>query len=204
MGVRRCASIVRAVSRYGISSTTRSGSRSIGTRPRFMQMIHRSKYLRLVRARRKTARLWTYVRDDRPAGLDTHPAVWFSYSPDRKGEHPRKHLRDFGSTLQADAYAGFHHVYEGGKIHEAACWAHVRRKVYDIQAATGSAIAAEAGGAVERIGALYEIERALPMLGILSLLSIIFPVVAAVKANNGVVWKYPLAIPFLKTSTTVI
>jgi hypothetical protein len=106
--------------------------------------------------RTKTARLWTYVRDDRPAGLDTPPAVWFSYSPDRKGGHPRQHLSAFSGILQADGYAGFHHLYEGGKIHEAACWAHVRRKFYDIQVATNSAIATEA---VERIGALYEIEH---------------------------------------------
>jgi transposase len=104
----------------------------------------------------RTARLWTYVRDDRPAGLDTPPAVWFAYSPDRKGEHPRQHLSAFTGILQADGYAGFHHLYEGGKIHEAACWAHVRRKLYDIQVATNSAIATEA---VERIGVLYEIER---------------------------------------------
>ena len=58
--------------------------------------------------------------------------------------------------MQADGYAGFHHLYEGGKIHEAACWAHVRRKFFDIQVATNSAMATEA---VERIGALYEIER---------------------------------------------
>ena len=104
----------------------------------------------------KIARLWTYVRDDRPAGLDVPPAVWFAYTPDRKGEHPRRHLRQFTGILQADGYAGFHHLYEGGRIVEAACWAHVRRKFYDIQVANGSAIATEA---VQRIGALYEIER---------------------------------------------
>jgi transposase len=104
----------------------------------------------------KTARLWTYVRDDRPAASDAPAAVWFAYTPDRKGEHPRQHLSTFSGTLQADGYAGFHHLYEGGKIQEAACWAHVRRKFYDIQVATNSAIATEA---VERIGALYEIER---------------------------------------------
>src|SRR3974390_3320811 len=76
----------------------------------------------------KTGRLWTYVRDDRPAGDSTPAAVWFAYSPDRRGEHPRQHLRPFSGTLQADAYAGFHHLYEGGQIREAACWAHVRRK----------------------------------------------------------------------------
>ena len=104
----------------------------------------------------KTARLWTYVRDDRPAGQPMPPAVWFAYTPDRKGEHPRRHLNHFTGILQADGYAGFHHLYEGGRIVEAACWAHVRRKFYDIQVANGSAIATEA---VHRIGALYDIER---------------------------------------------
>ena len=104
----------------------------------------------------KTARLWTYVREDRPAGQDVSPAVWFAYTPDRKGEHPRRHLSNFNGILQADGYAGFHHLYEGGRIVEAACWAHVRRKFYDIQVANGSAIATEA---VQRIGALYDIER---------------------------------------------
>jgi transposase len=104
----------------------------------------------------KTARLWTYVRDDRPAGDDAPPAVWFAYSEDRKGEHPKQHLSDFAGILQADGYAGFHHLYEGGRIVEAACWAHVRRKFYDIHAANGSAIAAQA---IQRIGAIYDIER---------------------------------------------
>lgn len=71
----------------------------------------------------KTARLWTYVRDDRPAGDSAPPAVWFAYSADRKGEHPQRHLQPFTGTLQADAYAGFNAVYETGRVHEAACWA---------------------------------------------------------------------------------
>ena len=104
----------------------------------------------------KTARLWTYVRDDRPAGSDVPPAVWFTYSADRKGEHPKQHLSLFSGVLQADAYAGFHHLYEGGRIVEAACWAHARRKFYDIHVAHGSAIAGEA---IQRIGRLYDIER---------------------------------------------
>jgi transposase len=73
-----------------------------------------------------------------------------------KGEHPKLHLSEFSGILQADGYAGFHHLYEGGTIVEAACWAHVRRKLYDIHVANGSAIAAEA---IQRIGALYDIER---------------------------------------------
>ena len=80
------------------------------------------------RGRTKTGRLWTYVRDDRPAGSTDPPAVWFAYSPDRKAEHPASHLRDFRGVLQADAYAGFNRLYEHGRIIEAACWAHVRRK----------------------------------------------------------------------------
>jgi transposase len=103
----------------------------------------------------KTGRLWTYVRDDRPAGDTTPPGVWFAYTPDRKGEHPRGHLTNFSGTLQADGYAGFHHLYDTGRIQEAACWAHVRRKFFDIESAHQSAIAAEA---IRRIAALYAVE----------------------------------------------
>jgi transposase len=104
----------------------------------------------------KTGRLWTYVRDDRPAGENTAPAVWFAYSPDRKGEHPKQHLTNFQGALQADAYAGFHHLYEGGAIYEVACWAHARRKFHDIHAIHASPITTEA---LTRIGALYGIEN---------------------------------------------
>jgi transposase len=104
----------------------------------------------------KTGRLWTYVRDDRPAGDTRAPAVWFAYSPDRKGEHPARHLRDFCGTLQADAYAGFNALYEDGRIQEAGCWSHVRRKFYDLQETHASPIASEA---LERIAALYAIEK---------------------------------------------
>ena len=104
----------------------------------------------------KTGRLWTYVRDDRPAGDTAAPAVWFAYSPDRKGEHPERHLREFRGTLQADAYAGFNQLYANGRIQEAACWAHVRRKFYDLQQAHASPVASEA---LQRIAALYGIEK---------------------------------------------
>jgi transposase len=104
----------------------------------------------------KTGRLWTYVRDDRPAGDTTAPAVWFAYSPDRKGEHPRQHLKNFKGALQADAYSGFHHLYGDGTIYEVACWAHTRRKFHDIHAVHASPITTEA---IARIGALYDIER---------------------------------------------
>jgi transposase len=103
----------------------------------------------------KSGRLWTYVRDERPFGGDAAPAVLFRYSPDRKGEHPLAHLRSFSGVLHADGYAGFEQLYRPGKISEAACWAHVRRKFFDIHAANDSPIAAEA---LERIGALYAVE----------------------------------------------
>src|SRR5438874_6659347 len=67
----------------------------------------------------KLGRLWTYVRDDRPAGDSAAPAVWFAYSPDRKGEHPHRHLAAFAGTLQADGYAGFNRLYDSGRIREA-------------------------------------------------------------------------------------
>jgi transposase len=104
----------------------------------------------------KTGRLWTYVRDDRPAGDTASPAVWFAYSPDRKGEHPERHLEKFRGTLQADAYAGFNQLYENGRIEQAACWAHVRRKFYDLEQAHASPVAREA---LQRIGALYGVEE---------------------------------------------
>lgn len=68
----------------------------------------------------KTGRLWTYVRDDRNAGSALAPAVWFAYSPDRKGIHPQTHLAGFSGVLQADAYAGFNELYRNGRITEAA------------------------------------------------------------------------------------
>src|ERR1700722_1236387 len=104
----------------------------------------------------KTGRLWTYVRDDRPAGSQEPSAVWFAYSPDRKGEHPAEHLKSYKGILQADGYAGFNKLYEKGDIVEAACWAHVRRKFHDLYQAHRSPVAKEA---LERIAQLYGIEK---------------------------------------------
>ena len=104
----------------------------------------------------KTGRLWTYVRDDRPAGSLDAPAAWFAYSPNRRGEHPQQHLTKFQGILQADAFAGFDKLYKDGTIQEAPCMAHIRRKFYDLVEAHQSPIAIEA---VERIAALYAIEK---------------------------------------------
>ena len=104
----------------------------------------------------KTGRLWIYVRDERPFAGSRPPAALFFYSPDRRGEHPQTHLKDFRGVIHADGYAGFNELFLGGRIVEAGCWAHVRRKFYDVHAATGSPIAKEA---LDRIGQLYTPSR---------------------------------------------
>ena len=104
----------------------------------------------------KTGRLWTYVYDVRAGGDTASPAVWFAYSPDRKGEHPQQHLSNFRGMLQANAYAGFNQLYEDGRVQQAPCLAHMRRKFCDLMEAHHSPIASEA---VERIAALYAIEK---------------------------------------------
>lgn len=105
----------------------------------------------------KTGRLWVYVRDERAHGSTAPPAAFYRYSPDRKGAHPQDHLKSFKGVLQADGYAGFNELYRGDII-EAACWAHARRKFFDVHAASGSPIADEA---LKRIGDLYRIEAAI-------------------------------------------
>jgi transposase len=109
------------------------------------------------RGRTRTGRLWVYVRDDRPAAGTAAPAMWFAYSPDRRGAHPQQHLRDFSGIVQADAFAGFDALYAGGRMQEAGCWAHVRRKFFDLVRAHDSPIAKEA---LVRIGTLYAVEAA--------------------------------------------
>jgi transposase len=106
----------------------------------------------------KTGRLWVYLRDERPHAGTAPPAVLYCYTPDRKGEHCRAHLTGFSGHLHADGYAGFGGLYESGRVSEVACWAHVRRKFYDVFAANGSPLAKEA---LSKIGQLFEIERAL-------------------------------------------
>src|SRR5215213_712581 len=113
----------------------------------------------LAKERTKVARLWAYVRDDRPFGGPDPPAVAFFYSPDRGGGHSERHLAEFAGILQADAYAGFNRLYQPdrkpGPILEAACWAHARRKLFELAAISKAPIAAEA---VRRIDELFKIE----------------------------------------------
>lgn len=109
----------------------------------------------------KTGRFWVYLRDERLHSGPAPPAALYRYTPDRKGERCRHHLKNFTGHLHADGYAGFKELYEarGGKpaaVTEIACWAHARRKFHDIHKATGSPVAHQA---LERIGALFAVER---------------------------------------------
>ena len=114
----------------------------------------------LAKGKTRTGRLWTYVRDDRPFAGPDPPAAVFFYSRDRDGEHPEQHLAGYAGLMQADAYAGFGKLYEanrkGGPIIEVACWAHGRRKFFDLARLSKAPIAVEA---VKRIDVLFAIER---------------------------------------------
>ena len=113
------------------------------------------------RGKTKTGRLWVAVRDQRPWGSAVPPAVFYRYAPDRKAEQAEVLLGDCHGFLHADAYGGFNNLYRPNPITgdvrliEVACWAHARRKLYEVHAATKSPAAQEL---LERIGELFAIE----------------------------------------------
>lgn len=117
-----------------------------------------------LQARNKTitARLWTYVRDDRPFAGPAPPAAVFHFSRDRTAEHPRRHLAGYAGILQADAYAGFGDLYlparQPGPVTEAPCWAHFRRKLFELAELARAPLAAEA---VRRIDRVFDAERSI-------------------------------------------
>lgn len=129
-----------------------------------------------VRAKGKTitGRLWDYVHDDRPFGGRDPPSVVFYYSRDRRGDHPRRHLAAWSGILQADAYAGYNELYapnrQPGPIFEAGCFAHARRKFFELADVEGAARRKSRGEkpgmvypialeAVQKLDALFAIER---------------------------------------------
>ena len=116
----------------------------------------------LAKGKTATGRVWTYVRDDRPFAGPAPPAAVFFYSPDRRATHPNQHLADYAGILQADAYAGFGDLYhparKPGPITEAGCWAHGRRKLFELAQLAKAPLAAEA---VRRIDAIFDVERTL-------------------------------------------
>ena len=125
----------------------------------------------LAKGRTRTGRLWTYVRDDRPFAGPAPPAALFRYSPDRRGEHPKRHLAGWSGVLQADAYAGFGGLYAADRpprpVTEALCWAHARRKFFELADIAAAArrgpkappISPLALEAVRRIDEVFDLER---------------------------------------------
>ncbi len=112
----------------------------------------------------RTGRLWAYVVDERPWQGSRQPAGYYRFSPDRRGERPRDHLAGFPGVIQADAFSGYEALARSAiarsgrgppRLIHAACWAHARRKFYDVFEATKSPIAEQA---LQRIGELYQIE----------------------------------------------
>ncbi len=106
--------------------------------------------------RTKTARVWAYVRDERPWDGQAPPGAWYQFTIDRKGEHPVSHLLNYKGWVHADGYAGFNGLFGEHKASEVACMAHIRRKFVDVQQSQGSAIAEET---IKRIAKLYGIEK---------------------------------------------
>ncbi len=128
----------------------------------------------LAKGKTDIARVWTYVRDDRPFGGTSPPVALFYYARDRRGEHPQGHLADYTGILQADAYAGYNELFKPGRtpgpITRALCWAHARRKFFELADIASQAkrrkpsqinISPMAAEAVKRIDAIFEIERAI-------------------------------------------
>jgi transposase len=127
----------------------------------------------LAKGQTDTGRLWTYVRDDRPFGGQSPPAALFYYSRDRGAEHPKEHLARYGGIFQADAYDGYNHLYAPDRqpqpLVQALCWAHARRKFFELADIEGAArrrakgktaeISPLAFEIVQRIDALFDIER---------------------------------------------
>ncbi len=108
----------------------------------------------------RLARFWVYAVDPRAHAGPGPPAAFYRYSPDRKGERPREHLSGFAGVMHADAFAGYDALYRAGPgqpapLQHAACWAHARRKLFEVHESTRSPIAEEA---LRRIQALYQIE----------------------------------------------
>ena len=100
----------------------------------------------------KKAYLWTYRSCDLGTGP---PIVVFDYQTGRSGSHAKSFLEDWSGHLMVDDYAGYKALF-GRKIAELACWAHARRKFFELHAANQSTMAEEA---LRRIGELYRIEQ---------------------------------------------
>jgi transposase len=84
------------------------------------------------RGRTKTGQLFAYARDDRPWGGTDPPGVAYVYAPDRKAERPIAHLAGFVGVLQVDGYGGYRVLAQRNAVTLAFCWAHVRRRFFEL------------------------------------------------------------------------
>jgi transposase len=112
------------------------------------------------RGKVKLGQLWAYARDDRPWNGNDPPGVVYRYAPGRGSEHVKNHLAGFTGILQVDGYAAYKELASArdktAPIALAFCWAHCRRRFYEI-AQGGNAPLAE--DALRQIAALYKIEQ---------------------------------------------
>jgi transposase len=110
------------------------------------------------RKKTKTGYFWALARDDRPWNGDDPPGVAFTYAPGRSGQYAEQILQGFSGTLQVDGYAGYNRLLKQQvrDIKLAYCWAHARRKLYEV-AQTGTTPIADEG--LKQIAALYRIEK---------------------------------------------
>ena len=152
----------------------------------------------LAKGKTDTGRVWVYVRDDRPFGGQGPPAALFYASRDRAGEHPERHLTQWSGVLQADAYSGYLRLYrperKPGRIIEALCWSHARRKFFELadiaanarRGKNAPAISPMALEAVKRIDVIFDVERDINGLSAAERLRVrretVAPLVAALEA----------------------
>ena len=132
----------------------------------------------LARGGTRTARLWTYVRDDRPFDGGAPPAAFFKFSRDRQMIHPNKHLAGWQGILQSDVYGGYNDLYlanrSPGPVRSALCWSHARRKFFELADIADNVrsgkpahdISPAALEAVKRIDAIFDIEREINGIGV--------------------------------------
>ncbi len=117
------------------------------------------------RHKTKTGYFWALARDDRPWNGDDPPGVAYFYAPGRSGSFAEKFLNGFNGILQVDGYAGYNRLTKSGAggrlgrgdepLQLAYCWAHARRKLYEVVKNSTAPIAQDG---LNRIAELYAIE----------------------------------------------
>lgn len=111
------------------------------------------------RGKVKKGYFWALARDDRAWNGPEPPGVAFTYAPGRSGKYATQILQGFGGILQVDGYAGYNRVLDlrdNEPIQLAYCWAHARRKLFDLTHHNVAPIAEEG---LKQIAALYRIEK---------------------------------------------